>query len=263
VNQPSRILVPVDLSEASAHALRYASRLAARFDATLLVLHARDLVVPLDFGAPMTPMVITSDSVLAELAREEVQTFAETNVSTQVPFEVIIAEDTPVNAIGTTTKSTRADLIVIGTHGRTGFRRLVLGSVTESVMRNATVPVLTIGMHTADSRVSPALPRIACYVDDPESAKRLLEVTSALAGDEKNIVMFSADTPEDAIAKARAIHADLIALATPSRHDALDVLRGTAVERIVQQSFCPVLVVGEASPSHVSGDPSTRFARSG
>ena len=246
MEQPSRILVPVDLSDASAHALRYASRLAARFDATLFVLHARDIVVPLDFGAPMTPMVITSDAELAELAREEVQTFAETNVSPQVPFEIVIAEDTPVNAIHATTKSARADLIVMGTHGRTGFRRLVLGSVTETVMRCAKVPVLTIGTQIADTRVSPALPRIACYIDNPASAKRVLGAATTLASNATGVVTLSATGPDDAITQARAIHADMIALATPARHEALDVLRGTAVERIVQQSFCPVLVVSEA-----------------
>jgi len=167
IEPPSRILVPTDMSDAAAHALRYASRLARRFDATLLIVHARDIVQPIDFGAPMTPMALTSDAELADIAREELLSFAESNVPPQVPFEIAVVDDKPLNAIVSFAKSSKADLIVMGTHGRTGFRRLVLGSVTEAVMRDTNVPVLTIGMQTADTRISPAMPRIACYIDDP------------------------------------------------------------------------------------------------
>jgi len=265
----SRILVPTDMSDASAHALRYATRLASRFDATLLVVYARDVMPPIDFGAPMTPMTLNAD--LEEIAREELLAFAESNIVPQVPFEIAVADDTPLNAILSYAKTSRAQLIVMGTHGRTGFRRLVLGSVTETVMRHATVPVLTIGTRTADTRISPAMPRIACYIDDVRSAQAVLEAAAAVAGPTTEFTILTTGstmtraaipaelarrthiTPleeEDVVTEvtlnARSILADLIVLATPLRHDPLDVLRGTAVERIVQQSACPVLVVNEA-----------------
>ena len=273
---PSRILVPTDLSETSAHALRYACVLAARFDAVLLLVHARELIAPIDFGAPMTPMVLTADEDLAELAREELLEFAETHIPTEIPFEIAVVDDSPVNSIIAHSTKRDADLIVIGTHGRTGFRRLVLGSVTEAVMRRAPVPVVACGPGTPAGDIS----RIACYIEDAGAAKNVIEAAAALAGDATEFVILTTcdgttraktadelmriraampakvlrrahimlldgqNLADEVTISARAMRADLIALATPARHDPFDVLRGTTVERIVQQSSCPVLVCG-------------------
>ena len=87
------------------------------------------------------------------------------------PWRVIIDEAT----------ATPADLLVIGTHGRSGFEKLLLGSVTEKVVRRAPCPVLTVGHVRAHSRKGPLFHRILCAADLTQASQQTLEMALALA----------------------------------------------------------------------------------
>ena len=142
------ILVPTDFSEPATRALRFASTLAQESGAHLLVLYADTFEIPIDYTTTAAQVALGSQQ-LAENVREELQTYTELHVGTKVPFDVRVVIDKPVTAILDQVRETGADLIVMGTHGRRGFRRLIVGSVTEAIVRKATVPVLTVNEKTA------------------------------------------------------------------------------------------------------------------
>jgi nucleotide-binding universal stress UspA family protein len=154
------ILVPTDFSEPASRALRYASTMAEESGAHLLVLYADPFEVPIDYTTTAAQVALGSQQ-LAENAREELQTYTELHVGTKVPFDVRVVINKPVPAILDQVRETGADLIVMGTHGRTGFRRLIVGSVTDAVVRMATVPVLTVNEKTTAAapvrEIQPAL----------------------------------------------------------------------------------------------------------
>jgi nucleotide-binding universal stress UspA family protein len=145
------ILVPTDFSGPATRALQYASTLAEESGAHLLVLYADTFEMPLDYTTTAAQVAIGSQE-LAENVREELQRYAELHVGTKVPFDVRVMIDKPVTAILDLARESGADLIVMGTHGRTGFRRLLLGSVTDAIVRMATVPVLTVNEKTGEDR---------------------------------------------------------------------------------------------------------------
>lgn len=138
-----RILCPVDLSDCSRDALRYATALALRFGARITVLHVFELFVPprlltADPGPMVAPYPSRND-LTADVAR-----FVEPLEDPRVPVTIVVKEGHVGRTIVETAAQLPADLIVMGTHGRGGVERLVLGSVAENVLRTAPCPVLTL-----------------------------------------------------------------------------------------------------------------------
>lgn len=140
---PRTILVPVDFSPNSETALDYAVELAGKLDAKVYILNVialSGLGVP-ELGAALAPTVIDSmvrdsEAALAKLAdaRRSQAKIADTLLRTGDARDIIIH----------TAEEVSADLIVMGTHGRRGVGRALLGSVAESVLRTSPCPVLTI-----------------------------------------------------------------------------------------------------------------------
>jgi nucleotide-binding universal stress UspA family protein len=133
------ILHPTDFSPGSAAAFAAACDLARDYDARLVVLHAFGAVVPVAAAA----VIVSADlDELRAIARRELDAVRPTNPTVRV--ERVFREGPSTQVILDAAREFAADLIVIGTHGRTGFRRLLLGSVTEEVLRKAPCPVLTV-----------------------------------------------------------------------------------------------------------------------
>jgi nucleotide-binding universal stress UspA family protein len=272
---PKLILVPTDLSEPAAHALRYASALGERFDAHLLVIYADPFVPPVDFTASAAGVFQLSRDVMIDSAREELQRHAEENIAEDVPFDVRVIVGEPLDSILAQVRESGANLIVMGTHGRTGVRRLLFGSVTEAVMRVAPVPVIAVNpaatitaevkkvlsLMTFTPACRDALLRASALASDadvpfvlltnvesPDAHMGALElmrlerwVPEELAG-RAELKLVSAD--EDSILQVAAdTGADLIALGVPAGRNFAESLRGTIAERVVQRSVCPVLTV--------------------
>jgi len=263
--QPKLIVVPTDFSEPAAHALRYASALADRFGSHLLVIHAA--------------VNAFSQSEMIEETRERLEIHAEQNINPRVPYDARVVVDSPVNAIIEQACDAGADLIVMGTHGRTGVRRLLVGSVTEGVIRSATTPVIAVnsttaeiaGVHkvlcpvtfTAGSRE--ALRYAADLTDTPNSPLVLFhglveqELQSTLddlvrlqdwapkdlAGRCELKMMPERVPPQQIVQFAKLTSADLIALGIPADRSIADVLHGTIAEQILHASSCPILAVNE------------------
>ena len=145
-----RILCPTDFSEPSYEAIRAAAELALYFQAELTLIHVIPVVpvmaTPVEgagVGAPPAnapeftrEMKRNAEKVLSEEAHER--------VPQEVKLHLIVTRGEPAQSVLDAAEEIGADTIVISTHGRTGWRRFIFGSVAEKVVRCATCPVLTI-----------------------------------------------------------------------------------------------------------------------
>jgi nucleotide-binding universal stress UspA family protein len=138
-----KILVPIDFSANSKESLEYASAFAKDYDAELLIVHVMDSAIEnLDGIQPVEAM----EGIDAAL--RDVKPTDET-----IPYSHRMLEGPPADTILKTAEEENVEMIVMGTHGRSGFKRLVMGSVAEAVVRKAPCPVLTLRqpLATADS----------------------------------------------------------------------------------------------------------------
>jgi nucleotide-binding universal stress UspA family protein len=127
--------------------------------------------------------------------------FIETESAPGVPMEPLIREGDPVSEILSQATDMKADLLVMGTHGRSGFERLLLGSVTEKILRKASCPVLTVPRRHPD--VVPASPvlfkQILCPVDFSDCSMQALNYAMSLAQEADGhltVVHVMGDDPE-------------------------------------------------------------------
>ncbi len=146
---PRTILVPLDFSEHSGHALAYAVDLAEANGATLWVLHVGTPVPPI--YSPMPKSTAAQAQIWADMLaeREAVQRKAilaamEPYAAREVVFEMLWREGEAAGAIGEAAVEVGADLVVMGSHGRTGVKRALMGSVAERTARLCPVPVLVL-----------------------------------------------------------------------------------------------------------------------
>ena len=139
---PKTILVPTDLSENAEQALDYAVALAARLDAKIHVLNVIPVqVLGTEYGLNVTQAMV-DDVLRANQAALDKLVAARAGKAAFGPAQVEFGDARAV--IDATARKAGADLIVMGTHGRRGVRRLLLGSVAESVARESTCPVLLV-----------------------------------------------------------------------------------------------------------------------
>ena len=143
----SRILCPIDFSDASRHAWDHAVTLAGWYGSRIAALHVCNPVFlanpPILFAEPArTPVLTDADrSYLKDRLRDWVAPAQAAGLSADMLFD---EGSSPAGSILAHAQSLPADLIVMSTHGRGGFERLVLGSVAEKVLRKARCPVLTV-----------------------------------------------------------------------------------------------------------------------
>lgn len=135
-----RILLPTDGSERTETAFRHAQELAGTYDATLHVLS----VVDIDSFAALDG--VDMDSVRSNRS-EAVDTVADRATEQGVTTVTALREGTPADEILDYIDKHDIDMLVMGTQGRSGVDRVLVGSVTESVIRRATVPVVTVRQH--------------------------------------------------------------------------------------------------------------------
>ncbi len=171
-----RILCPVDFSEFSRHALTHAVAMAQRYEGRVTLLYVAPLL-PSAVTVPPSVDPVTMDPVSPQGLCEELREFAGP-LRNQVPMDVAILDGDAARQIVEHARQGQADLVVMGTHGRSGFERWVLGSVTEKVLRKAHCPVLTVPRSAPDTEPG-VFRRILCPVDFSPSS--LLGVERALS----------------------------------------------------------------------------------
>ncbi len=141
-----KIISPTDFSELSDLGLKAAIELTEHFAAELLVVH---VVAPLSAAAtsaaPAAHYLPEVMETIRNNAEASLQEMMEKKVPKTLRSKSILLEGSPSDEIAEYAKEVGADLIVIATHGQSGWRRFMFGSVTEKVMRIAKLPVLIIG----------------------------------------------------------------------------------------------------------------------
>ncbi len=178
-----RILCPCDFSEFSTHALGYATALAKWYESSITALHVHPSVPPPPSEMPVYPQPIALTAEMRETIQVELRRFAGRARSAGVPIEAVLLEGDPVTEILRYARAMPADLVILGTHGRGGFERWVLGSVTEKVLRKAPCPVLTVPRSApVPAPADPAVfRRILCPIDFSRTSLRALDYAFSLA----------------------------------------------------------------------------------
>ena len=140
-----RILLPTDFSKHSQNALNYAVAFAEKFGAELHLLHVvQDLALFIPEAVSVAPPVGPPTSQLAAAAQAALDRLVRDNDLRRFKVHLEVREGTPFYEIIQAAREKAIDLIIMGTHGHSGLAHVLLGSVTEKVVRKAPCPVLTV-----------------------------------------------------------------------------------------------------------------------
>ena len=145
--QIKRVLVPVDFSSCSLEGLKYAIRFAEAFSAKITVLHVLDLgyAEPMYIGMPQGLTRFAREAI--KDAKEEMRRFLGPVKFGRTKFGTEFVIGTPVEQISDFAISNDCDLIITSTHGLTGFKHVLIGSIAEHLVRQSRVPILVVPSH--------------------------------------------------------------------------------------------------------------------
>ncbi len=140
------ILLPTDFSECGNYALSYAASLARTFDASIICVHVIEPMVPTVGYSGMTEPLPLADITeqLEDSAERELPKIAECEECAGLEVEELIVHGEAAAEIVRVAKDRNVDLIVVSSHGRTGWGRILFGSTAEAVVRHASCPVLVV-----------------------------------------------------------------------------------------------------------------------
>lgn len=265
-----RILAPTDFSELSGEAARLAARIAAQNDAELVLFYADPFLPPPHFLGSDVGEVAASLANSKILAEQELEKLRGEIVPPAVRSRSVVIEDLPVAAIVDWANRNEVDLVVMGTHGRSGINRIMLGSVSERVLREGSVPLLLVRPHqSAEIRtivcpvnLSPIARRTLEYAVGfataagaelalwhvPETSERGESIEQWIAPEWRDKVTMhrleqSGDPAEHLIHAARDEGADLIIIGSQHRRFVDTTVIGSTTVKMTRHAPCPVLVV--------------------
>jgi nucleotide-binding universal stress UspA family protein len=183
--QINHVLCPVDFSDSSRRALDHAIAIATWYGSRLTVMYVHHVPMSgLALASPLAPAamegLVLSPAERDQL-RQELRAFTPADAVKNIAVEFSVAEgDIAGEILG---EAQSADMVVMGTHGRSGFEHLMLGSATEKVLRKVNSPLLTIARATADATDTiPALfHHIVAAVDFSDASLRALTFAISLA----------------------------------------------------------------------------------
>lgn len=273
---PKQILVPTDFSEFATAALQCAARLAEKFGASLSVIFADEFIPPIDFIEAPSSFYMETLPETKRAIEERLYSYLKENVPAEVSCRGRVVVGAPAPTILSIAAEDKADLIVMGTHGRSGWRRLLLGSVTESVLRHSAIPVLTI---RGGAKLPAAIEKIVCPVNQSPiaheavdyavswaaalsaelvfvqviegTARRYLSRDALRAWVPENVMEHytyitlekSDYTSEQIISLAHEARADLVVIGAQHKRFLDTTVIGTTSERVTRFALSPVLTV--------------------
>jgi nucleotide-binding universal stress UspA family protein len=170
-----RLLCPVDFSDASSHAINLVGLIAHYYKASITALHVLTPLTMEAFGAVTSAEEARDIDRIRGLVREDFAQAAE-----GLCLRVLVDIGQPAHTILERASKLPADLIVMGTHGAGGFQHLVLGSVTEKVLRRAACPVLTVPPRAHATSQLP-FTRLLCAVDFSDASLDAVRSAVSLA----------------------------------------------------------------------------------
>lgn len=286
-----RILVPTDMSDFATQAIRYAAVLQQRLGATITLLYADETFFPVDvLEIPLGYYLQKEPETRARL-EEKLRQYAAEHLPGAV-VDTVVVEDAPARAIVQAAKARGADLIVMGTHGRQGWRRALLGSVTETVLHETDRPVITVTPGLFEGG-DPAIRRIVCPVNFSYVARESLQHASSVAeafGAELLVVYVAegiqppqlpeveaafslwvgpavrartryrlsvidgGDPAEAVLTTAFDAGADLLVLGAQHKFFSDATVLGTTTQRITRFARCPVMTVVRKARAEVQAE---------
>jgi nucleotide-binding universal stress UspA family protein len=265
-----QILCPVDFSGLSALALRYAELMAGRSGGLVTAVHATTFEAPAYFSQSRLQELERQFHEAQEEAHQALEKFANGNRGVQT----LVVDARPVAAILWTAERVGADLIVMGTHGRSGFERYRMGSVAERILHESTVPVLTV--RETPGREEPAIRKVLCPVNDSAAARKALDLAAEVAsafgaalvvahveeeGAQKREelcrtvpdevrgkcqveeILRQGNPAEEIVRLAGEQNADLLVMGAQHKAFADTTVIGTTTARAVRHAPCPVLTI--------------------
>lgn len=137
------ILCPIDHSECSKEALKYAVSFAMKDEAKLYLLHVID-IRSFDKDMEIMDVKMPDDEDTIERLKTKLLECVPEEIRSDMQIEAMVVRGIPFAEIISIAKKNNADMIVMGTHGRTGLAHIMIGSVSEKVVRKAHCPVLTV-----------------------------------------------------------------------------------------------------------------------
>lgn len=135
-----KILVPLDFSDTSEKALQYAVAFAKQFGSKITLLH---VIEPLPYPGDLTYLPL-GEVIPCEPAKARLREIAQKAIDPELLEQTLVRIGLPFEIITAVAQQEKADLIIITTNGRTGLKRVFLGSTAERVVRHAQCPVLTV-----------------------------------------------------------------------------------------------------------------------
>jgi nucleotide-binding universal stress UspA family protein len=258
----NRILCPIDFSEFSVKAYDHAQSLAWHYKAGLLLEHVTESLPPMYPYYAFPDAYVEISQQLRSNAEQQLQEFAKTHTRPGVGPECSVHEGAVANVILDLAEVQAVSLIVMGTHGLRGIDRVLLGSVTDKVLRKAHCPVLAVRKPAHDlvtqSGILDVIPlqRILCCTDFSDPSEQALEYAVSLAREyEAELTLLhvlegvaeSADI-EDEIGKAKASLEKCLSLETDKNYKTKTLVRiGSPYQQIIElalESRTDLIVMG-------------------
>ena len=177
--QIQRILCPVDFYPALERAVDYAVALAKNYEARLTLLHVVAPILPTAYGVRVDLKSLVE--ALKEESARKLQQLSKKAESADVSVEYIVRTGDIHQEIQRIVRSAKIDLVVMGTHGRRGVERWVLGSVAEQLLRSIKVPLLTIGRTRKHETAPPAIRRILVTTEFSEGTSEAIAYAFSIA----------------------------------------------------------------------------------
>ena len=181
------ILATTDLSKESIAGVRYAVALAEKAGAAVALLHVAEFPTPPPMPGMRTTTFSLQDSEISRRARVRLKSLARRESKGDLNLTPVLRSGNPLYGIITAARERASDLIVIGTRGYTGAKRVLLGSTAERVVRHALCPVLTVPARTTPERTSKMplldLKKILVPIDFSKTSKAALPWAASLATD--------------------------------------------------------------------------------
>jgi len=251
--EPKFILCPTDFSELATLAIRYGMRLADCFGARLMVLYADPFSPPPYFTSGQVENLFKEIERSKGTAREYLIRYVKEHAGNLPETEMVVVQNEPVPAIMTAAEQGNAGLIVMGTHGRSNFRRFLLGSVAEKILHETDRPVLTVREKRSGGTASKvSIQHVLCPINYTEVAFKALEHAVAVSkcfGAELLVLHVIESRAADVTDQGE--HARLcswIPDETRARCTLKEIIRrGNAAEQIIEMASsaaCDIIVLG-------------------
>jgi nucleotide-binding universal stress UspA family protein len=296
------ILCPTDFSKFATSAYAESLRLARWFGAKVTVVHVMPTATSIaaELGYLPPPADRSDDERRAAL--EQLQRFVDASEHAGVPVQIMSREGDPCEEIRKIAREIGADVLVMGTHGRSGFKRLVLGSVTEALLNRPPAPVLTVNRTLPGRRG--LFKTVLCATDVSEWSAGTVAVALAIAHEgAKRLTFLSVkhqveasggalecaalaelhdllpkqtrgacrieervafgESDREILAVAAEERADLVVLGTGGG-GVLGHVFGSTVRSVVRNATCPVMVVpvGHVWRAEIAPERTTDWTRS-